>query len=426
MTRYQWLVLFAAWLGWGFDVFDGLLFNYVAPICVPDLLGLPPEALADPESRARVTHVVGWMTSALLIGWGTGGIVFGYLTDRLGRARTLLLTMLVYACATAACAFAPNIWVLAVLRFVASLGIGGEWAAGASLVAEVVPEKRRVFAGGLLYTSAPLGLFLATFVNDLFTQRIDWLAANPSLAWRAVFLTGLVPAFLAIWVRRSVAEPESWTAVHRHSEEIGYAQLFRSEHRRATFGGLALCVVTLITWWSCNAFMPLVAAYLAAVDGIERGAYVTHSAVMFNLGGLVGALLTIPAGAQLRRRTMFALYFGGGALFVWLAFGLDLSPAMRMRLLFPVGFCIFGVVGAFSYYLPELFPTRLRGSGSGFCFNAGRYLAALGPPVVAQAAAIAATPMDAIKWVAVLPALGLLVIPLVRETNPTPTSSSLR
>jgi hypothetical protein len=123
---------------------------------------------------------------------------------------------------------------------------------------------------------------------------------------------------------------------------------------------------------------------------------------------------------------MFALYFGGGALFVWLAFGLDLSPAMRMRLLFPVGFCIFGVVGAFSYYLPELFPTRLRGSGSGFCFNAGRYLAALGPPVVAQAAAIAATPMDAIKWVAVLPALGLLVIPLVRETNPTPTSSSLR
>src|SRR5262249_31608813 len=184
----------------------GLLFNYVAPICVPDLLGLPPEALADPDGRARVTRVVGWMTSALLVGWGTGGIVFGYLTDRLGRARTLLITMVVYAGATAACAFPPSMWGAGGLRFIASLGIGGEWAAGASLVAEVVPEKRRVFAGGLLYTSAPLGLFLATFVNDLFTKRIDWLAANPSLSWRAVFLTGLVPAFLALWVRRSVAE----------------------------------------------------------------------------------------------------------------------------------------------------------------------------------------------------------------------------
>jgi len=418
MTSYQWLVLFAAWLGWGFDVFDGLLFNYVAPICVPDLLGLSPDAVADPEVRARVTRIVGWMTSALLVGWGTGGIVFGYLTDRLGRARTLLLTMLVYAGATAACAFATDLWVLGALRFVASLGIGGEWAAGASLVAEVVPEKRRVFAGSLLYTSAPLGLFLATFVNDLFTKRIDWLAANPSLSWRAVFLTGLVPAFIALWVRRSVAEPESWTAVRRASDEVGYAELFRREHRAATLGGLGLCVVTLLTWWSCNAFMPLVASFLASADGIDRAAYVTHSAVMFNLGGLVGTLLTIPGGAHLRRRTMFALYFAGGAIFLWLTFGLDLSAATRMWLLFPVGICIFGVVGAFSYYLPELFPTRLRGSGSGFCFNAGRYLAALGPTVVAHAAAIAPTPMDAIKWVALLPALGLLVIPFVRETNP--------
>lgn len=417
MSRYQWLVFFAAWLGWGFDVFDGLLFNYVAPICVPDLLGLSPDALADPDERARVTRVVGWMTSALLIGWGTGGIVFGYLTDRIGRARTLLWTMLLYAFATAACAFAPNIWLLGLFRFIASLGIGGEWAAGASLVAEVVPEKRRVFAGGLLYTSAPLGLFLATFVNDLFTREIDWLAANPSLSWRAVFLTGLVPAFLALWVRRNVEEPESWKEGRTAGEHIDYRALFGPGQRRATLGGLGLCVVTLITWWSCNAFMPLVASFLAGEDGVDRAAYVTHSAVMFNLGGLVGTLLTIPAGARLARRPMFALYLGGGAAFLWLAFAGDFSSVTRMRLLFPVGVCIFGVVGAFSYYLPELFPARLRGSGAGFCFNAGRYLAALGPTVVAHAAAVAATPLDAIRWVAVLPALGLLVIPFVRETS---------
>src|SRR5207253_689070 len=125
---------------------------------------------------------------------------FGLVTDRLGRSRTLLLTMLTYAIATAACAFATDVWMLAAFRCVAALGIGGEWAAGASLVAEVVPERRRVAAGALLYTSAPLGIVLATLVNDLFTKRITVVAAQPDLAWRLVFLAGLVPAAFALWI----------------------------------------------------------------------------------------------------------------------------------------------------------------------------------------------------------------------------------
>jgi MFS family permease len=138
MTRYQWTVFLAAWLGWGFDVFDGLLFNFVAPVCVPRLLGV---AASDPGGGARVTAATGIVTSVLLIGWGTGGLLFGYVTDRLGRARTLQLTIMIYAGATAACAFASDIWTLTALRFVASLGIGGEWAAGASLVSEVVRPR---------------------------------------------------------------------------------------------------------------------------------------------------------------------------------------------------------------------------------------------------------------------------------------------
>src|SRR5439155_13358046 len=203
MTRYQWLVFLAAWLGWGFDVFDGLLFNFVAPVCVPRLLGVPA---GDP----RVTAATGAITSTLLVGWATGGILFGFVTARLGRSRTLLLTMLTYAGATAACALAPDVWVLAAFRFVAALGIGGEWAAGASLVAEIVPEQRRVAMGALLYTSAPFGILLAGVANDLFTQQIAVLAAHPDLAWRVVFLSGLVPAAVALWIRRQVREPEVW------------------------------------------------------------------------------------------------------------------------------------------------------------------------------------------------------------------------
>src|ERR1043166_2887390 len=204
MSRYQWVVFLAAWLGWGFDVFDGLLFNFVAPVCVPRLLAVSP---GDP----RVSAATGAITATLLVGWATGGILFGRLTDRLGRARTLLVTMLVYSGATAGCAVAPNLWVLAAFRFVAALGIGGEWAAGASLVAEIVPQHRRVVMGALLYTAAPLGIFLATLVNDVFTKRIPALAAAPDLAWRVVFLAGLVPAAFALWIRRRVRGPQAWT-----------------------------------------------------------------------------------------------------------------------------------------------------------------------------------------------------------------------
>src|SRR5262245_57485289 len=120
MDSYQWTVLFAAWLGWGFDVFDGLLFNFVAPNCVPTLLGL---AIGSPEAKAATLRWTGILTSLLLLGWAVGGILFGQVADRIGRTRTLMLTMLLYALGTAACAFAPNIWALMLFRIVASLGI---------------------------------------------------------------------------------------------------------------------------------------------------------------------------------------------------------------------------------------------------------------------------------------------------------------
>src|SRR6266436_1556395 len=279
------------------------------------------QAAGDP----RVGAATGAITAGLLVGWATGGILFGQVTDRLGRSRTLLLTMLTYAIATAACAFATDVWMLAAFRFVAALGIGGEWAAGASLVAEVVPERRRVAAGALLYTSSPLGIFLATLVNDLFTRRIPLLAAQPDLAWRVVFLSGLAPAAVALWLRH------------------------------ATLGGLAMCIVTLVAWWGTNAFLPLVAAFLAGPDAgpSERAGFITYASTMFNLGGLVGTLATIPV-ARLGRRALFALYLAGGAASIWVTFGGDWDPVVRMRLLFLDGLTVYGVAGTFSFYLPEL------------------------------------------------------------------------
>jgi len=177
LTRYQWTVFFAAWLGWGFDIFDGLLFNFVAPNAIPTLLDLP---IGGPEAKQALPYWTGILNSLLLLGWAAGGVIFGPICDRFGRKRVLMLTMVLYAVGTASCAFVTEMWQLVLCRIIASLGIGGEWAAGSAMVAEVVPEESRVEAGALLYTSAPFGLFLATFVNA--EGASGWVAHEPAMS----------------------------------------------------------------------------------------------------------------------------------------------------------------------------------------------------------------------------------------------------
>ena len=425
MNGYQWTVLFAAWLGWGFDIFDSLLFNYIAPNAVPTLLGIP---LGTPAAGAATLRWTGILTSLLLVGWAIGGIVFGRVADRIGRTRTLLLTMALYSLGTAACAFAPNIWVLMLFRAVAALGIGGEWAAGAAMVAEVVPEKRRVEAGALLYTSAPVGLVLASTI----TYQIQgvYFRGSPEVAWRYVFLFGLLPAFVAFIVRMFVKEPERWTRVAQSTTPPTIAELFSAPYRHTTLIALGLAIVALITWWSSNAFIPVIATGLAqqAAAGLPRleaatliEQWKTVASNAFNAGGLIGTLLTVPAAKLLGRRTMYGIYFFASGIAMMAAFGLPMDPHTRLYMYFPIGLTVFGVFGSFTYYLPELYPTRLRGTGPGFTYNTGRLIAAVGPflvgAIAARGADALATAMEVLFFVGVVPLAGLLLIPFVIETK---------
>ena len=428
MNRYQWTVLFAAWLGWGFDVFDGLLFNYVAPNVVPTLLDIP---LGTPQAAAATLRWTGILTSLLLIGWAIGGILFERVADRIGRTRTLLLTMALYSIGTAACALAPNIWVLLLFRIVAALGIGGEWAAGAAMVAEVVPEKRRVEAGALLYTAAPFGLFLAAIVT--YQVQGVLFPGNPEVAWRYVFLCGLLPAFVAFFVRLFVKEPERWKNAAKAAAPPSISDLFAPAYLRATLTGLGLAFTALLMWWSCNAFIPVIATGLAQqaaaeAPGTDVRALVenwrTLGANVFNIGGLIGTLLTVPASKYLGRRRMFTIYFLGSAASLMLAFGLPLEPYTRLFMYFPIGLTVFGVFGSFTYYLPELYPTRLRGTGPGFTYNTGRIVAAIGPFIVGSVAASGAnalnTALDVLFYVGFVPLAGLALMPWVIETKDRP------
>lgn len=425
MNGYQWTVILAAWLGWGFDVFDGLLFNYVAPNCVPTLLGLE---IGSPAAKAATLQWTGILTSVLLLGWAAGGVIFGKVADRIGRTKTLLLTMLLYSLGTALCAFAPNIWVLLVCRIIASLGIGGEWAAGAAMVAEVVPEKRRVEAGALLYTSAPMGLFLATFV----TFQVTGVYFNdPTVSWRYVFLFGLIPAAVAFVVRLFVKEPERWKSVAAEGH-AKISELFSSNAIRLTISGFAMAVTALIMWWSCNAFIPVVANGLASREGqlltldpsaieLMRQQWVKTATNSFNLGGLIGTLLTIPIAKHLGRKKMFFIYYLAAAASIMAAFGLPMEPHTRLYMYFPIGLTVFGVFGSFTYYLPELFPTRLRATGAGFTYNIGRIVAAAGPFLVGSIAASGANSLDSamsvLFWVGFVPVVGIFLLPLVIETR---------
>ncbi len=427
MNGYQWTVLFAAWLGWGFDIFDSLLMNYVAPDAIPALLGLTPRT---PEASAATLWWTGILTSTLLIGWCAGGIIFGKICDRIGRTKTLLLTMLLYSLGTAACAFAPNIWVLLVFRVVSSLGIGGEWAAGASMVAEVVPEKRRVEAGALLYTASPLGLFLATFIT--YQVMNGGYFADQSVSWRYVFLFGLLPAAVAFCVRLFIKEPERWKNLGEARHHPKIRELFAPEYRALTISGLCMAMTALITWWSCNAFISVVAkglaARAAAVQGLDVAAttalgnqWLRDATNIFNLGGLIATVLTIPAAKFLGRRKMFFIYFLGSAISLFAAFGLDMDPHTRLYMYFPIGLTTYGIFGAFTFYLPELFPTRLRGTGSGFTYNIGRLIAAFGPFLVGGIAASGANALDSairvLFWVGAVPLIGIATLPLVIETR---------
>lgn len=430
-TRYEWLVIAAGWAGWGFDVFDALLFNFVAPSCIPALLHLTPGSAA---ARAAASFWTGTITSVLLVSWAAGGVLFGLLADRIGRKRALFLTITLFALGTGLCAAVVSLPQLIACRVLASLGIGGEWGIGAALIAETVTEARRVPAGVLMQSAAPLGVMLAAAINYLVTGV--WFAADPEHAWRYVFLAGLAPLPLALLVRLFLRESAPWQASRAVQPAPRLRALFTPQLWRATLSGTFVAVAGVLTWWACNAFVPLLGATLAAEEAARRAlpppaahqliaAWQSYGSNAFNLGGLLGMLTAIPLSVYFGRRPLFVGYFCASALAIAAAFGLALPPPARLLALGLVGAGAFGLFGALTYYLPELFPARLRATGAGFCYNIGRVFAAAGPFLVgaisARTSGSSAALCAILVWVATVPfAAALATARLTLETRGRP------
>ncbi len=368
LTPEQWKSGLAAWLGWLFDGLDMQLYVLIAAPFVAELLG------ASSEKDPNVGYYSSWIQAAFLFGWALGGGFFGRIADRMGRSRALMLTILTYASFTGLSFFAQTWWHLLIFRFLAALGIGGEWAVGAAILSETWPRRWRPWMAAILQTGVNLGFMLAGLASYLFILA--------GFSNRSLFLVGVLPALLVLWIRRAVPEPEEWHAAKQTSDaaEPAFLDLFRGEIRRTTILVLIVCALSLSAHWAFQFWylqhlrnLPELAEWTDAA----KGTLVSNMVWLVMLSSIIG---NFAAAAIARvfgyRRTIAFL-----CVTYFLAMFLTYRQPLGYRVL-PVGLFAMGLsqglFALFTMYLPPLFPTLLRTTGAGFCYNFGRIVAGLG------------------------------------------------
>ena len=407
VTRYQWLVLIIASLGWIFDVFEGQIF-------VASMKEAMPSLVAEGTSPGQIALYNNIAFGSFLLGGALGGILFGVLSDRIGRTKTMSLTILFYSLFTCVSSFSQQWWQLAGLRFLVAMGVGGEWAVASSMVAEVFPRKARAHVGALFHGSSVFGTYLAVaagmFIigNDAIRQwAVD--LGHPSLPWRIGFALGVLPALLIVWIRLRLKEPESWrTARQRAGSGTGpqlgrISELFGKELLGHTAVGVTLAAVGLATFWGAHIYgkdvlEAAVADRYLQEAGVDRSdaaddtikAKVTEilaahkmplkrwemlGMFLVTTGGGLGLISFGPICERIGRRGAFLLFHLGGLAAALLLFQKIHGVNLVMVCLPIFGFLTLGMHAGYAVYFPELFPTRLRGTGAGFCFNGGRILA---------------------------------------------------
>ena len=408
IARYQWMVLLIAWMGWVFDSMDSTLYVMVLTPALKELLGAP-------ATEASIASHGGTILALFLIGWAVGGVLFGVFADRFGRTRALVWTILIYAVFTGLAALSRTWWQLAGFRFLTAVGVGGEWAAGAALVAEVWPLRARTIAAGVLQSAWAVGVFFAAVVNYF---------VGP-ISWRAVFLVGVLPAVVALIVRRNVREPEIWQAAADRRRHAGLSlgplkELFRPDLRRGTVVGLVLACAAVFGLWGVTYWTPVLLRHLP--DTAQVGETATIHRVSFgvmalNAGALLGYLVFALLAGWAGRRWAFAGFYLGALVTVPILFAAERPYGQVLWLLPALGFFTNGVFTGFAIYFPELYPTRLRATGAGFCFNSARIIASTGPFMTGALVGALGSFHRAVTVVGLIYVLGLAALPFAPETK---------
>jgi MFS family permease len=394
--------LAAAFAGWTLDAMDFVLYLLAIP-------ALRAEFGLDAR-RAGLLATVALLSSAV------GGVAFGRLADRIGRTRTLAITVLVYSFASLGSATAQSAAQLVVWRTLLGLGLGGEWSAGAVLVAESVPAAHRGKAIGLMQSGWAIGYLAATVAAG---------AILPALGWRALFAFGVLPALLVVWIRRRLVEPETFARRREAGADVASAEardgdwtaLLRPPLAARTAITMALATTVMFGYWGLFTWIPSFLAAPAAEGGAGLGLVrSTGWIVTMQLGAFAGYLSFGYAADRYGRRASFAAYLLAAAALV-VAYGALVREPWALLALGPaLGFFGHGYFSLFGAQLAELFPTAIRGTAQGLCYNAGRALAAFAPATIgalADARGLAA----ALGATAAFFVAGALLVGLLPETR---------
>ena len=437
LSRYHWSVFTLATFTWFFDCLDQQLFVLARITAMQHLL--PPGTDPGPYGT--------WATAAFMFGWAVGGMVFGAMGDRIGRARTLTITVLLYSVFTGLSAFAQS-WIdFTVMRVLTGLGVGGVFGLAVALVADSLPDRSRAGALGTLQSSSTLGNLCACLISLAIGGFVASGVLPAERSWQAMFLIGALPAFLCVLLRRRLQEPEKWVKARAAGRATGVAfgsyrdLFFVPRWRRAALAGMALSMAGVIGLWGIGFFSPelvgpVVEAALRAEGMAEakivgaRTQWISLNMIVQNASGFVGMLAMTWLCQRIGRRPAMAITFVlciGSTI----AFFQCFQGPQHLWLTAAMGFCQFAVFAGFAIYLPELFPTRLRSTGTSFCYNVGRFFAALGilqsgaiKTWVAAGAATAAEKLDAFRdalsGMTVVFAVGLVALLFLPETKGQP------
>lgn len=386
LTPYHWFVFLMASLAWMFDCLDQQLFILARSAAMKTLL--PPGW--DPNEYG------GYATAIFVAGWATGGLIFGAVGDRVGRAKTLTLTVLMYSVFTGLSALSKG-WVdFAVYRFVTGLGVGGVFGLAVALIADSLPDRARAGALGSLQALSAVGNVTAGLISMGVGHLVSQRTISPDWSWKLMFLIGSVPAFLCVFIQIKLKEPEKWLKAREEGKRTGAAfgsytsLLGEARWRKPALGGMLICVAAVIGLWGIGFFAPelvgpVIERSLRAQNlppeqiAGARGYWIGMNSIFQNIGAFVGMLLMTKLAQGIGRKPAFAIAFIA-AMISTIAFYQVFNSTSHVYWLTPImGACQLALFAGFAIYLPELFPTRLRSTGTSFCYNVGRFLAASGP-----------------------------------------------
>lgn len=405
--RAQWLVLAAAFLGW---MFDGLEMGIFPLVARPALQTMMPEAAGIGQDQF-VGAWMGYITALFLVGAALGGLVFGWLGDRIGRVRAMTLSILTYSIFSGLCFFALVPWHLGALRFLAALGMGGEWSLGVALVMETWPRDKRPLLAGVIGAASNVGFALIAVFGYYFKVTQE--------SWRWVMIAGAAPAILALAIQMVVPESERWKEAVKQGGGQPIKDIFSGSLLRSTLLAIAFASVALIGTWGSVQWLPLWADQLT---GGQMPVAKALTQILSGVGAVFGCLIGALAAGKLGRRPA---YFGLCLLSLLLC-GYLFRFVHEYGTLFLILVTLVGGITAAFYgwlplYLPELFPTRVRATGQGLCYNSGRIFAAVG--ALAQGQLVATYGGSYAKAGAVITLVyiaGMVLIWLAPETKDRP------